>query len=215
MSTPSFVAMMPQEMMLLHTRPLFAFQADVAKPSIIGMTPGHERRVGVITGGSFEGERLRGKILPGGSDWQSLRSDGTLTLDVRCIMETEDGHLIGMTYRGMRHGPKEVLDRPEGSHNPFAWCGREHMGCPRDSLAARIQSAAVAGAQRPAQSKRPLGLSRSKRPSVSLLNGPSQPAHYRGAAAFGLGGNAASVIVPRRRAKASFSARSSFSSDGT
>ena len=111
MTTQSFLAMMPREMMQLHTRPLFAFQVDVAKPSIVGMTPGHDRRVGVITGGSFEGERLRGKILPGGSNWQSLRSDGTLTLDVRCIMETEDGHLIGMTYRGMRHGPKDVLER--------------------------------------------------------------------------------------------------------
>ena len=111
MTTVSFVAMMPREMMQLLTGPLFAFQANVAKPSIIGMTPGHDRRVGVITGGSFEGERLRGKILPGGSDWQSLRSDRTLTLDVRCIMETDDGHLIGMTYRGMRHGPKEVLER--------------------------------------------------------------------------------------------------------
>ena len=106
MSTQSFVAMMPHEMMELHTRPLFAFQAAVAKPNIIGMTPGHDRRVGVITGGSFEGERLRGKILSGGSDWQSLRSDATLTLDVRCILETDDGHLIGMTYRGMRTAPK-------------------------------------------------------------------------------------------------------------
>jgi hypothetical protein len=111
MTTQSFLAMIPPEMMQLRTRPLFAFQVDVAKPSIVGMTPGHDRRVGVITGGSFEGERLRGKILPGGSDWQSLRSDGALTLDVRCIMETDDGHLIGMTYRGMRHGPKEVLER--------------------------------------------------------------------------------------------------------
>jgi hypothetical protein len=111
MSTQSFAAMMPREMMELHTRPLFAFQAAVAKPNIIGMTPGHDRRVGEVTGGSFEGERLRGKILSGGSDWQSLRSDAALTLDVRCIMETDDGHLIGMTYRGMRHGPKEVLER--------------------------------------------------------------------------------------------------------
>ena len=85
------------------------------------MTPGHDRRVGVITGGSFEGERLRGKILPGGSDWQSLRSDGTLTLDVRCIMETEDGHLIGMTYRGMRHGPK----RCAGAY--WSWRGDEFL----------------------------------------------------------------------------------------
>jgi hypothetical protein len=58
MSVQSFVAMMPQEMKILHTRPLFAFEADVAKPSILGMTPGHDRRVGVVTGGSFEGESI-------------------------------------------------------------------------------------------------------------------------------------------------------------
>jgi hypothetical protein len=52
MCTQSFAAMMPHEMMELHTRPLFAFQAAVAKPNIIGMTPGHDRRVGVVTGGS-------------------------------------------------------------------------------------------------------------------------------------------------------------------
>jgi hypothetical protein len=34
-----------------------------------------------------------------------------MALDVRCVMETDDGHLIGMTYRGMRHGPKAVMDR--------------------------------------------------------------------------------------------------------
>ena len=43
MTTESFVAMMPREMMQPLTRPLFAFQADVAKPSIIGMTPGGHR----------------------------------------------------------------------------------------------------------------------------------------------------------------------------
>ena len=64
-----------------------------------------------ITGGRFEGERLRGRILSGGSDWQSLRADGTTTLNVRLVMETDDGALIGMTYLGMRHGPKEVMDR--------------------------------------------------------------------------------------------------------
>ena len=71
------------------------------------MTPGHDRRVGAVTGGRFKGERLRGKILSGGSDWQSLRSDGTLTLDVRCSMETDGGHLIGMTYRAIGTVPKK------------------------------------------------------------------------------------------------------------
>ena len=39
MTTESFVAMMPREMMQPLTLPLFAFQADVA----IGMTPGGHR----------------------------------------------------------------------------------------------------------------------------------------------------------------------------
>jgi hypothetical protein len=109
--TEAVAALVPAEMKELRSRPLFAFDLAVNPPSILGATPRWDRRVGEITGGRFEGERLRGKILSGGSDWQSLCSDGTLTLDVRFIMETDDRHLIGVTYRGMRHGPKEVMDR--------------------------------------------------------------------------------------------------------
>jgi hypothetical protein len=66
--------------------------------------------VAEIRGGRFEGERLNGKVLPGGSDWLAIRVDGTWALDVRLVMETDDGALIAMTYRGLRHGPKEVID---------------------------------------------------------------------------------------------------------
>jgi len=111
MNTPSLSSMLPREMMELRSRPLFAFQLDVEKASVIGATPGCDRRVGVIAGGRFEGERLRGRLLPGGSDWQTVRTDGAWTLDVRVVMETDDAQLIGMTYRGMRHGPREVMER--------------------------------------------------------------------------------------------------------
>src|SRR4249919_915332 len=111
MDTSSLAAIMPREMTSLQLRPLFIFQIEVKPPSIIGATPGYDRRIGEIAGGSFEGERLRGRILSGGSDWQSLRNDGTTTLNVRLVMETDDGALIAMTYLGVRHGPKEVLDR--------------------------------------------------------------------------------------------------------
>ena len=96
-------ALLPNEMKELKLRPLFIFDLLVNPASIIGKTPGVDRRVGEITGGRFEGERLRGKILSGGSDWQSVRADGAWMLDVRCVMQTDDGALIGMTYRGMRH----------------------------------------------------------------------------------------------------------------
>jgi len=87
------------------------FQIEVKPPSIIGATPGYDRRIGEIAGGRFEGERLRGKILSGGSDWQSLRADNATTINVRLVLQTDDGALIAMRYFGVRHGPKEVLDR--------------------------------------------------------------------------------------------------------
>ena len=107
----SLSVLTPRELTTLRCEPLFVFQIDVKPPSIVGATPGHDRRIGEISGGRFEGERLSGKILSGGSDWQSLRADGATTLNVRLVMETDDSALIGMTYLGMRHGPKEVLDR--------------------------------------------------------------------------------------------------------
>src|SRR2546430_1069292 len=111
MNTNSLSDLLPREMLTMRLEPLFIFQIEVKPPSIIGATPGHDRRIGEIAGGRFEGERLRGKILSGGSDWQSLRADGATTLNVRLVMQTDDGDLIGMTYLGVRHGPKEVLDR--------------------------------------------------------------------------------------------------------
>jgi hypothetical protein len=111
MNNDPLSAALPRELATLSYRPLFVFQIEVKAPSIIGATPGHDRRIGEISGGRFEGERLRGKILSGGSDWQSLRADGATTLNVRLVLQTDDGALIAMTYAGVRHGPKEVLDR--------------------------------------------------------------------------------------------------------
>jgi hypothetical protein len=109
-TAPALSTILPREMTEFTFRPLFIFVIDVAPPSIVGKTPSVERRVGEITGGRFEGERLRGSILPGGSDWQSVHTDGAWELNVRFVMETVDGQLIGMTYRGLRHGPREVID---------------------------------------------------------------------------------------------------------
>lgn len=57
------------------------------------------------------GERLSGEVLEGGNDWQNVRGDGSLLLDVRLILKTEDGALICMTYRGIRRGSSDVLSR--------------------------------------------------------------------------------------------------------
>ena len=68
----------------------------------IGAGPHGARLTFPITGGSFEGDRLRGKVLSGGDDWVLKRADGVLELDLRITLEADDGALIHMTFEGIR-----------------------------------------------------------------------------------------------------------------
>jgi Protein of unknown function (DUF3237) len=95
----------------IRTAHLFTLTLSVGAPQPIGAGPAGNRRVVTVAGGRFEGERLRGTVLEGGSDWLLVRPDETTVLDVRLVLKTHDGALIGLTYRGFRHGPAEVLER--------------------------------------------------------------------------------------------------------
>ena len=78
MSTEPLSSLIPRELTELHHRPLMDFQIAVNPPSIIGATPGYDRRIGEIAGGRFEGERLRGKILRDAMFAQAGGRDGVL-----------------------------------------------------------------------------------------------------------------------------------------
>ena len=102
---------LPEVLRSLRTRSLFVMRLEVRKLQNIGATPSGYRRIGVVPGGSFEGERLSGEVLDGGSDWQTVRTDGATTLNVRLVLKTKDEALISMTYRGIRHGPTDIMAR--------------------------------------------------------------------------------------------------------
>ena len=102
---------LPETLRSVRTAPLFVMRLVVPKVISIGATPGAFRRLGVVSGGTFEGDRLSGEVLDGGNDWLDLRDDRSTTLDVRLALKTNDGALISMTYRGVRHGPADVLAR--------------------------------------------------------------------------------------------------------
>ncbi len=95
----------------VRTTLLFTIKLGAAPPQMLGTTPLGDRRIVAVTGGSFEGPKLRGTVEPGGSDWILARPDGALLLDVRLSLRTDDGALIGMSYRGYRHGPPAVIER--------------------------------------------------------------------------------------------------------
>ena len=107
----SLLENLPESLAGVKTRPLFVMRLNVRSLQIIGPAVGPVRRVGVVFGGVFEGERLSGEVLDGGSDWQTVRSDGALTLDIRLVLKTGDEAMIGMTYKGIRHGSPDILAR--------------------------------------------------------------------------------------------------------
>jgi len=78
----------------------------------LGTTPLGRRRIVPVAAGTFEGSRLRGTVLPhGGADWLLQRADDSFQQDVRIILQTDDGALIGMSYRGVRRASAEVAAR--------------------------------------------------------------------------------------------------------
>jgi len=102
---------LPEVLKSVRARPLFVMRLDVKPLIVVGPTPGGYRRIGMVSGGRFEGERLSGEVLDGGTDWQTVRGDGAVALDARITLKTNDGELISMTYRGLRHGPVDVIQR--------------------------------------------------------------------------------------------------------
>jgi len=86
----------------MHSRPLMTLRLSTAPVQNIGAGPHGNRLTFPITGGSFDGDRLRGKVLPGGGDWVIKRADGVLELDLRITLQTDDGALIHMTFEGIR-----------------------------------------------------------------------------------------------------------------
>ena len=73
------------------------------KPFQIGKTPFGERIIYPVSGGTFEGPKIKGKILANGGDWVLRLSSTTSKLDVRVVLETEDGDLIYTYYEGFIH----------------------------------------------------------------------------------------------------------------
>lgn len=98
-------------MPLLSEKPIFVITSTLAGIQKLGNTPYGERRIINILGGTVEGEKLKGKVLPGGADWQIVRADGVVHLTARYTVETETGGQILVNSEGYRHGPPEVMAR--------------------------------------------------------------------------------------------------------
>jgi uncharacterized protein DUF3237 len=91
---------------------VYRLEATVGEALELGEIAEGHRRIVPLTGGTFTGPELNGKLLPGSSaDWQLVLPDGTALGDIRYTLQTNDGDLLYVQSRGVRQGSAEVLER--------------------------------------------------------------------------------------------------------
>jgi Protein of unknown function (DUF3237) len=107
----------------------FLYKIDLLlEPGIeLGKTPVGTRVIYTVKGGIFEGPKLKGKVRPAGGDWILRIDSGTTKLDVKLLLETDDGQLISNTYTGIVHNRSDgttywrIIPVFETSSKKYAW----------------------------------------------------------------------------------------------
>ena len=103
---------------------LFTMRAELGPRRDAGPGPVGRRSYNAVERGSFEGPKLRGEILPGSADWMLVRPDGSIMMDARAVLLTDDGAVIHASYGGQVNHPADLpeagaqtgkLVRPDGS----------------------------------------------------------------------------------------------------
>jgi hypothetical protein len=96
---------------MISPEPIFTIRCELANIVDVGAAPLGHRRVVNILGGPVSGLRLRGRVLPGGADWQIVGAGGMLDIHARYTIESDAGALIQVDSKGLRSGPPDVLAR--------------------------------------------------------------------------------------------------------
>ena len=84
----------------LQSEFLLDLTLEAQTPQNLG-SAGGGRLIVPVSGGTFAGPRLKGTIIPPGGDWIVQRPDGSRILDVRILLQTDDGQKIYVSWRGI------------------------------------------------------------------------------------------------------------------
>jgi Protein of unknown function (DUF3237) len=136
---------------LPRTEFVYESVVDLLPTLQLGVSPYGDRRMVPITGGTFEGPGLRGKVMAGGADRQLVRRDGAVNLDAVYELQTDDGVIISVRNRVLARRPADKppyvfstleLTAPEGKYgwiNDFVYVGTLNSLRPkRDAVVIRV-----------------------------------------------------------------------------
>ena len=131
---------------------VFEENATLAPALMLGETPLGRRQAIPITGGTFSGPGIQGRILPGGADFQTVRQDGGVVIDADYFLQTDDGVVIHVRNVGLIIPPKTPgaaaypyaapkFDAPNGKYgwlNDSIFVSRISPGADKDHPAVKI-----------------------------------------------------------------------------
>ncbi len=139
----------------------FVYEAggELDAPKPIGETyDGTRRIIPILTGGYVKGPKISGQLMGNSADWQVTRPDGVTVADAIYAIETDDGTVIQIRNKGLRHGPPEVMKRlaagedvdpaeyyfrtvPEfiAPNGPYEWLNRSIFVCSGARYASSIK----------------------------------------------------------------------------
>ena len=120
--------------MTIELLPLCTFKADLNEPFDLGATPAGGRMIFEVRSGRVDGERLSGSLKgSANADWLTVGADGTGTVDVRALLETDDGALVFVQYQGR-------VDLTTGTGSPIFIAPRFDTGDARYGWLNRVQA---------------------------------------------------------------------------
>jgi hypothetical protein len=98
----------------------FSYHADLEAPTFVGQGPGPygQRLIFGGRGGTFDGDRLKGTLVPGTVDWFLLGTDGFGRLDARVTFLTHDGAVLYASYFGLLQVTPGIMDVLGGGQTP-------------------------------------------------------------------------------------------------
>jgi len=110
--------------------PLATMTATLSPPFMLAGTPVGNRVIFEVESGSIEGERIRAKLKGrAAADWLTVGPDDTGTIDVRALVETDDGALVFIQYQGRvdsnsPSGPVYIAPKFETGDDRYRWLNR-------------------------------------------------------------------------------------------
>lgn len=119
--------------MSIELVPLCSLRVQLKPPIEVGTGPSGTRLIFEAETAKAEGDRLNGEMAgSGGGDWLLVGPDGTMTLDVRLTLRTDDGALVLVQYHGRSDAsagldlPKTIYVTPrfETGDERYAWLNR-------------------------------------------------------------------------------------------